>query len=82
MSQPYKIEGSRVYGNGMSFNCTNIVTAEQLLNTLNNYENTLKLNKNIKQQFDNIQKQIIQVKLSINILQDDVTKLKQTMEVE
>ena len=34
----YKCQQSRVYGNGKSFNCNNIVTAKELCNLLNTYE--------------------------------------------
>ena len=83
VNQPkWKIQNSRVYGDGKSFNCTNRITAEQLYNTLNTYENTIQLNTNIEKQFDNITKQIIQVKLSIGLLQEDITRLKEIMEKE
>ena len=83
VNQPkWNINNSRVYGDGKSFNCTNKITAEQLYNTLNTYENTIQLNTNIEKQFDNITKQIIQVKLSIGLLQEDITRLKEIMEKE
>jgi len=71
----WKIQGSRVYGNGQSYNCINKVTAEQLHNTLTTYEKTVQLHKNIDEQFDRIQKQLIQTNLSLNILKDDMEKL-------
>lgn len=71
----WKIQGSRVYGNGNSYNCTNKVTAESLLNTLNTYEKTSILNKNIEKQFDKITKELIQVKMTLNILNDEINKL-------
>ena len=72
----WKIQGSRVYGNGQSYNCLNKVTAQQLHNTLNTYHKTHTLNKNIEEQYDNITKQIIQLKLSINILSDEIKQLE------
>ena len=71
----WSIQGSRVYGNGQSYNCINKVTAESLLNTLNTYEKTSRLNKNIEQQFDKITKQIIQVNMTLQILNDEVKQL-------
>ena len=71
----WQIQGSRVYGNGQSYNCTNKVTAEQLQHTLNTYEKTVQLNKNIEQQFDKITKQIIQVNMTLQILNDEVKRL-------
>ena len=76
----YQIQGSRVYGNGQSYNCTNIVTARQLQSTLNNlveYQNT---SIHIEQKLDEITKQIIQLKLSINILGDEVEHLKEVLQ--
>ena len=72
----WKIQGSRVYGNGQSYNCLNKVTAQQLHNTLTTYHKTTTLNKNIEEQYDNITKQIIQLKLSINILSDEIKQLE------
>ena len=71
----WKIQGSRVYGNGQSYNCTNKITAEQLHNTLTTYEKTVELNKNIEQQFDKITKQIIQVNMTLQILNEEVKTL-------
>ena len=71
----WKIQGSRVYGNGQGYNCTNRVTAEQLHNTLNNYEKTIQLHTNLEQQFDKIQKQLIQVNMTLQILNDEIKTL-------
>ena len=71
----WKIQGSRVYGNGQSYNCTNRVTAEQLHNTLTTYEKTVQLNKNIEQQFDKLTRQVIQVQMTLKILDDEINNL-------
>lgn len=71
----YRVQGSRVYGNGQSYNVTNRVTAEQLANTLNQYEKTVRLNNNIDQQYDRIQKQLIQVNMTLNILNTEIKTL-------
>ena len=76
----WKIQGSRVYGNGQGYNCTNRVTAEQLHNTLNNYEKTVQLHTNLEQQFDNITRQLIQTNLSLNILKDDMERLTKELQ--
>ena len=70
-----KIQGSRVYGNGNSYNCTNRVTAESLLNTLNTYEKTSILNKNIEKQYDKITKQIIQMNMTLQILNNEIKQI-------
>ena len=74
--------GARVHtnGKGASFNCTNIATAKQLHQTLNNYEKTYTLNRNIEQQYDRITKQIIQLKLSIGTLTEEINTLHETIQ--
>lgn len=78
MSEKWNIQGSRVYSNGegKSYNCTNIVTAKELQCTLNKYENTIQQYNSIEKQYDAITKQIIQLKLSINILTDEINTLQ------
>jgi len=76
----WQIQGSRVYGNGQSYNCTNKVTAEQLQSTLNQYETTVNLHRNLDKQFDNITRQLIQTNLSLNILKDDMEKLTKELQ--
>ena len=46
-STEWQIQGSRVYGNGRSYNCTNKITAIDLCNLLNGYENEIQLNNTI-----------------------------------
>ena len=76
----WKIEHSRVYGKGMSFNCTNRVTAEQLYNTLTNYERDITLEQNISKQYDTLTKQIIALQMDLSNVQDTVNKLKETIQ--
>ena len=74
--------GARVHtnGKGASFNCTNIATAKQLQTILQNYENNTILNKNIQEQYDRINKQIIQLKLSIGTLTEEINTLHETIQ--
>ena len=74
-------QGSRVYskGEGKSYNCTNIATAKQLHETLTNYEKTYNLNRNIEEQYDRITKQIIQLKLSIGTLTEEINTLHEAI---
>ena len=74
-------QGSRVYSNGEghSYNCTNIATAKQLHETLTNYEKTYQLNRNIEEQYDRITKQIIQLKLSIGTLTEEINTLHEAI---
>ena len=55
---------------------TSKIDAENLYHTLNTYHKTQTLNKNIEKQYDQITKQIIQLKLSINILSDEIKQLE------
>ena len=76
----WNIQGSRVYGCGHSFNCTNLITAKELCGILNEYETTKTLNKNIDQKYDNITKQLIQIKLSIGTLQHEIQTLEEQIQ--
>lgn len=78
----WKIQGSRVYGNGKSYNCTNNVTAHELHCTLNTYEKTLQTENTITDQYDKITKQIIQLKLTVNILSDEINNLARSINYE
>lgn len=83
MKEPtYKIQGSRVYGNGMSINCTNIVTAETLQNTLNNYENKiteLQSQLTINNNINKIQQTTTALQMDLKVVQDDIDKLKELL---
>ena len=77
----WKIQGSRVYGNGQNYNCTNKITAEQLHNTLNNYEKIAKQHKATEQTLDKIQKGAIQLQMSLKLAQDDLDKIKKELNI-
>ena len=66
MNEAYTIKGSLVkdHIHKRSYNMTST------------YHKTHTLNKNIEEQYDNITKQIIQLKLSINILSDEIKQLE------
>ena len=75
--QPYRVQGSSVYGNGHRYNLTNNVTAVELCNTLNNLTEIQNTSSNIDNKLDKITRQIIQMKLSINTLDEEVKTLKE-----
>ena len=82
--QKWKIQHSRVYGDGKSYNCTNRVTAKDLHQTLNNYETEIQnLNKQNKtnHNIDAINKQIKQILMDVEILRHDIETLKNKLEV-
>lgn len=78
MKDPYTIKGSLVkdHIHHKSYNMTSKIDAENLHKTLTTYHKTHTLNKNIEEQYDNITKQIIQLKLSVNILSDEIKQLE------
>ena len=78
--QPYRVQGSRVYGQGYSYNLNNKVDAIKLCETLNHYEEISRLNRNIDKQYDKITKQIIQLKLSIGTLTEEINTLHETIQ--
>ena len=80
VNSTYKTDGSRVFGNGRSFNCINIATANELCGILNEYETTKTLNNNINQQYTNITRQLIQIKLSIGTLNEEVQRLEEDIQ--
>ncbi len=57
----YKTQGARVYGNGKSFNCTNIITAKELCNLLNNYEKNITEYSTINTKLTTIEKLLKEV---------------------
>ena len=82
VNQPkWNITGSRVYSNGegKSYNCTNKITAQDLYHTLTEYEKTVQLTESTDTKLDNITKQVIQIQMTLNILQHDLDKLKEAL---
>lgn len=83
-SETYKIQGSRVFGQGMSINCTNKVTAQKLHNTLNTYETeitNLSKQNTTSRNIEAIDKQLKQVLMDMEILKHDIDVLKDKLEV-
>ena len=73
--QPYRVQGSRVFGEGQSYNCVNIVTAEQLCSTLNKYYSTKELINQTSTQYDKLNKQLIQINMTLKILDEEIQEL-------
>jgi hypothetical protein len=73
--EPYKIKGTRVYGEGQSYNCVNIVTAEQLCSTLNKYYSTKELIQQTTTQYDKLNRQLVQINMTLKILEDEIQGL-------
>ena len=84
VNQPkWNIEHSRVYGEGMSINCTNKITAEQLQTTLNGYEikiETLESQIQTTRNIKDINKQLKAVLMDLEVLKHDINVLKDKLE--
>ena len=77
----WKITDNRVHGNGQSYPCNNRITAEQLHQTLTTYEKTYQQHKQTEAKLDKITKTIIQLQMSLTILQDDLDKIKKELNI-
>jgi hypothetical protein len=63
-----------------SYNLTNKHDAKILCQTLNQSYTILDTYRNIETQYDNITKQIIQLKLTVNILSDEINHLQEVIQ--
>ena len=81
-NQTYKVKGSSVYGNGHRYNLTNNVTAVELCNTLNTLIDTTKLYRNTTEQYDKITKQIIQIQMTLQVLEYEIKNLSEMVNNE
>lgn len=81
MTDKWQINNSRVYGNGHSFNCTNIATAKELCCKLNELEKCKTENTQLEKQLDTIQKGIIQLQMNLSITQSDLDKIKKELQI-
>ena len=59
-----------------SYTFNNRKTAEQLNTYLNNYEKILQTSKETEKTLDRVTKGVIQLQMSLSILQNDLNKLK------
>jgi hypothetical protein len=75
MNGPYRVQGSRVFGEGQSYNCLNHVTAENLCQTLNKYYVTKELINETTNQYDKLNKQLVQINMTLHILEEEITTL-------
>ena len=82
VNETYKVQGSSVYGNGARYNVTNNITATELCNTLNNLTQTIELYENNTAQFDKITKQIVQIQMTLQILESEITNLSEMVQNE
>ena len=77
--------GARIYSNGAgkSYNCTNIITAKDLHNTLTEYENKihhLEKQINTTKNYEKIQQQLIALQMDISNAQSDLNKIKEIIQ--
>lgn len=74
---------SRVHGNGVSYNCTNTVTATDLQNRLNQYEHKItELQTQIKtdNNITKINQQLIILQMDLKVVQNDINIIKELLE--
>lgn len=64
-----------------TFNFNNRKSAEQLNETLTNYEIIAKQYKATEQTLDRVQKRIIQLQMSLKLAQEDLDKIKKEMDI-
>ena len=73
------IKQTTVKGHGYSYQLNNKKDAQKLCQTLNQYEKTTTLNNNIEQQHDHLTKQIIQLQMSIKIIEHEINTIGETI---
>jgi septal ring factor EnvC (AmiA/AmiB activator) len=73
------IKQTTVKGHGYSYQLNNKKDAQKLCQTLNQYEKTTTLNHNIEQQHDHLTKQIIQLQMSIKIIEHEINTIGETI---
>ena len=76
----WKLTDNRVHGHGQNYTLPNKITAKQLHKTLTTYEKTTTLNNNIEQQYHKITKQLIQLKLTTQILNEEIHNLEEQIQ--
>lgn len=81
MSKQFEIKGTLVKDkkNHYSYNLTSKIDAEKLYTTLTTYEEKLQLYENITQRIDKATQSLIEIQMSLTILQNDVNKLKEAL---
>ena len=79
----WKITGTRVHGDGKSYNCINKVTAKELHCILNGYETRIteqqaeiQTNTNLTK----IRQQLIALQMDITQIQNDLNKIKELIQ--
>ena len=71
----YKQKGASVHGNGKRYNLTNVASAIELCNTLNNLTDKAETYEIISTQLRKISKQCTQTQMTVKILESEVNKL-------
>ena len=64
-----------------TYNINNKKTAEQLNETLNNYEIISKQSKATEKTLDKVTKEVIQLQMALTIVQDDLDKIKKELNI-
>lgn len=83
MTKNYSVKGCLVqdHVDHWGYNCTNQKDAIKLCEKLNNYEKELQQLRTFEKNFKEVSKQLKEVIMSLKILQDDMEKLKQKIDI-
>lgn len=76
----WNIQGSRVYGDGHSFNCTNKITAKELQGILNNYETIKTEYKKTTKKLDQITRDIIRMNITLSTVHEELQQIRKGLE--
>lgn len=76
----YKVQGSRVYGQGKSYNCTNKVTATELCTKLNELEKCKTEHTETEKTLNKITKDIHRLNITISTLHNEIQQIRKRLE--
>ena len=68
----YKIQGSRVYGDGHSFQCTNRVTATELCTKLNELEHYKNEYTKITEKLDKLTRDVMRLNITVSTVHEEL----------
>ena len=79
-STEWQIQGSRVYGNGESYNVTNRITALELCKTLNHYHQITQEHQQTSKKLDTITRDIIRLNMTISTVHEEIQTIRKGLE--
>lgn len=81
MKKAYTIKNTLVkdHVDNYSYNLTSKIDAEKLCTTLNNYHEKTITNTTINEKLEQATKSLIEIQMTMTILQNDINKLKEAL---